>query len=405
MNFIKQHLILLVSGVVAAASIGLAVFGVLSMSKITGRMDASVSLWRSLDSARQSRGGAINPQAITALETAVNETKANYEKIRDEAEKVNAREPLRDGIFPELQQRSLAFAFRRAYREAIDGLPALLKGGPKPSSVDIDNWRMALQEQARAAGAGVFAPQQIDDPIKIDPAARASIDRARKIRCYAGLDSFDVRPLYSAADEPTLAQMWDAQMSLWIQRDVVDVIAAINDEAAAKLPNANVLNMPIKRIVGIRVGEYVPERQTAAVVRSTRERASSDEVAPPPSDPDDVFTGRKPNSLYDIVYFRTQFVVDSRIVQEVIERIAEKNLYTPIQVAMHEVERSDNFRDYLYGPDPVVELDIAYEALFLRDAYERLMPDAVLDQIEGGTGSSRRRRPTPSPQNGNRDRR
>lgn len=396
MNFIKQHLILLVSGVVAAAAIGLGVFGILSMSKIEGRMDASVTLWRDLQNALQQRdGGAINIQAIEALGTAVKETEANYDKIRENATTVNSREPLSADVFPELKQRSLAFAFRTLYRKAIDDLPALLKGGPKPSSVDIDNWRMALQEQARTSGTGVFGSQQSQDPIEIDPAARAALDRARKIRCYAGLDSFDVRPLYSESDEPTLAEMWDAQMSYWVQRDVAEVIAAINDEAAARVPTANVLNMPLKRIVGIRVGEYVTKSAAGAPARSGRDRTGADDVPPPP-EPDEVFTDRKPVALYDVVYFRVRVILDSRDVQDFITRLAEKNLYTPVQIAMYEVERSEDYRDYLYGTDPVIELDVGYEALFLRSAYRDLMPDAVLDKIEGRAASADRRSAAPA---------
>jgi hypothetical protein len=262
--------------------------------------------------------------------------------------------------------------------------------------VDVDNWRRALQEQARSSGTGVFGSQQPQDQVAIDPAARAAIDRARRIRCYAGLDSFDVRPLYSASDEPTLAEMWDAQMSLWIQRDIVEVIAAINDESAARVPNPNVLNMPVKRIVGIRVGEYVTKGAAAAPARTGRDRTSAEGVPAPPEDPDGVFTGRKPGSLYDVVYFRVRVVLDSRDVQDFVTRVAEKNLYTPVEFAMHEVERSEDYRDYLYGTDPVVELDVAYEALFLRSAYKDLMPDAVLDQIEGRAVSADRRRAAPA---------
>jgi hypothetical protein len=190
--------------------------------------------------------------------------------------------------------------------------------------------------------------------------------------------------------------MWDAQMSLWIQRDIVEVIAAINDESAARVPNPNVLNMPVNRIVGIRVGEYVTKGAAAAPARTGRDRTSAEGVPAPPEDPDGVFTGRKPGSLYDVVYFRVRVVLDSRDVQDFVTRVAEKNLYTPVEFAMHEVERSEDYRDYLYGTDPVVELDVAYEALFLRSAYKDLMPDAVLDQIEGRAVSADRRRAAPA---------
>ena len=35
------------------------------------------------------------------------------------------------------------------------------------------------------------------------------------------------------------------------------------------------------------------------------------------------------------------------------------------------------FDGYIYGTDPVVKVNLAYEAMFFRDYYQSLMPEAV----------------------------
>lgn len=390
MAFVKQHLVLILAGLIAVVSIGLGVFGFLRMDRISGRMDASVQLFNQLRGSMPSSGKAVNPQAIDAASAAVDQAKQNYESIRDSAIKINERQPLLDRIFPEVERKALSYSFREAYRDAIDALPKRMGGGGKPSSVDVDNWRMGLQEQARLGDASL----NTEDPVSMDPAARAAIHQARKIRCYADKESFDVRELYDLQKEPTAQQMWDAQMSLWIQQDVVDVIAAMNEAAASGLPadqKANVLTLPVKRIVGIKVGDYVgaassptasPARRESAGTRS----AAAEAVDDPPDEPSDVFTRRKPNALYDIVYFRVGVIIDSRYVQQFIAKMSEKNLYSPIEVSLEDVEASPEFHDYLYGPGRVVRLDVAFEASLLRTAFKELMPDAVRKRIDGRGG-------------------
>lgn len=390
MDSLKQHLFLIVCGVVAAASIGFGAIGLAKMSTITSRMNASEALLMQLQQATSAREGATNTAAIEAAEAVVRKCRANLEKIREQAEVLNRREPLVPDIFPKPKRSVLAYSFRTAYANAIDRLPDRLSGGFIPSSVDIENWKMALQEQIRQGKLNVGAGGSVEDAVRVDPAARASIDRARSIRCYIDAGSFDIHELYHKTEQPSLDQMWAAQTSLWIQQDIVETIAAMNEAAARKLPASEpacVLNLPVKRIVGIAVGDFIARTPSKSARTAGAERASKGAtVRPPPEDPREVFTRRVPTSRRDIVYFRLWVVVDVREVLNFIAELSEKNLYTPIDVEMREVERADDFRGYLYGPDPVVDLQVAFEACFLSRIYRDLIPEVVQDRIRGASG-------------------
>lgn len=92
---------------------------------------------------------------------------------------------------------------------------------------------------------------------------RAAVKKARNIRIYAtaveGRTVFHRNPNIFAQQAPSARDMWYAQVGLWVQEDVVNAIAKLNDEAAGQLggEEACVANMPVKRIVSIQVLGYV----------------------------------------------------------------------------------------------------------------------------------------------------
>jgi hypothetical protein len=295
-------------------------------------------------------------------------------------------------IFPTPQRRVLAYSFRSAYRQAIDDLPQTVMGGAKPSQVEIENWKMALEEQARRGESDTAAASGVSESIRLDPAARAAIDKARRIRCYAEPESFDVHNIYNATGAPSPEDMWQAQTALWIQQDVMEAIAAMNEAAAKKLSQGVtpcVLNLPVKHIVGIQTSDYLARDSARQAGRAPR-AAAGGAVRPPPEDPSDVFTGRKPGRLFDLMYFRLRVVVEADKVLDLIARLSEKNLYTPIDIEMQDVEQSDDFHGYLYGPDPIVDLQVGFEACFLSSVYGKMVPREAGGEAPGGRGRARR---------------
>ena len=64
-------------------------------------------------------------------------------------------------------------------------------------------------------------------------------------------------------DAPTLTEVWSAQLGYWIQRDVVEAIVAVNEQASEEAKAAGldrwVGTMAVKDLISIRLSKFVPK--------------------------------------------------------------------------------------------------------------------------------------------------
>ncbi|RMF77801.1 MAG: hypothetical protein D6744_10930 [Planctomycetota bacterium] len=258
-------------------------------------------------------------------------------------------------------------------------------GGMMPSGNLRGSMRGAVSPSARGA---VTIPAGKEGEPKYNPVFRANVSKARSIRCYVDdpETTFHVSPIVGADTPPTPADMWYAQVGLWIQQDIVRAVKQLNDEAAAaaKDGEAYVEQMPVKRIMGIEVlgydtGVVDPKTGAGGFIPFTRKSPAPGfdrNVGPSLS-----FTGRKANDQYDIVRFRIAMIVDQRKMLEVIDRLSRANFYQCTNVAYHAYDAAaraaDEAQGYLYGTAPVGQLTLDFEGYLLRNAYVDLMPDDV----------------------------
>ena len=113
------------------------------------------------------------------------------------------------------------------------------------------------------------------------------------------------------------------------------------------------------------------------------------------------------------MHFSFSVIIDSRCINEFLDRFSRKNLYTILNVSLsrEDVEidkrdfkrfdrfdRSDNFNpgkdaaeDLVYGTDPIVRLDIDAELLLLREVYTEDMPEQVKKTVEEQIAQAARR--------------
>jgi hypothetical protein len=422
MAFIRTHLVSLLSGVAGLAFVAIAVVGMMS-----DRVEKQMATWAELGA--QLRSLMTNPknEEIIAAEAARGERfKQEYAETVAVAEQINRRAPLLDGVFPVPVRARGTYDFRDAYRQAVSRLatgplaggdlpteadiqeaardieelaereaeergeaPAIARTEPRPAvpappipglSVEIAGMRksgMAAGTRAPGAPATGVAPA---DPRR-DPRARAAIARARSIRCYVTTDptadtpSFHISPIALSTEEPPLDQMWYAQVGLWIQQDIVAAIAELNEQAARRLKPEDVYveNMPVKRLVAIRIGGYVTEHGIIdfPLAARTPGRVGVNLGS--------AFTGRVSDSQFDVLRFTLQIVVDQRALLSVIDAITRQNFYECIGCRFEVVRPSDPdyAAGYLYGSAPVVRATLDFEAYMSRRLYEELFPREV----------------------------
>ena len=172
-------------------------------------------------------------------------------------------------------------------------------------------------------------------------------------------------------------------MGLWIQQDIAEVIARVNQ---AENPEANVLTAPVKRLIQIELASgYVGinaqiggEGPPAAIRQKTptMELAGADTKIP------DQFTlsptGRSSNGLYDVIHVKVKMDVDSAQLSTLLEHLRTVNFMTVLSAEVSDVDEYELLREgYIYGPGDTVRLTALIETIWLREWTIHLMPQAV----------------------------
>jgi hypothetical protein len=212
---------------------------------------------------------------------------------------------------------------------------------------------------------------------KYDPVYRANVTKAKDIRCYVDPATFHVSPIVSVTSAPQPDEMWFAQVSLWVQQDLVAAVARVNEAAARQVTDddACVEQMPVKRIELLRVLGY----QTAGGLllfpggETGVGRSES-------------FTGHTCNDQFDVVRFMLVVVVDQRDLLQLIDQISKQNFYQCIGASYSMVSPDDARHGYLYGTEPVVRAQLEFEGYMARAVYLPLMPAKIREALGVGEG-------------------
>jgi hypothetical protein len=171
--------------------------------------------------------------------------------------------------------------------------------------------------------------------------------------------------------------IFNAQIGLWIYEDAAKAIAAANKAVDAK----DVRQSVVKHFVKIDVVDepFKPMMPGAAMAPETAPPApNSDPTAPLAPNYDFSPTGRIRNGLYDVVPFDLRIVVDATQIPRVMLELSRGRFITVTNVSMATVDSAlKRSEGYYYGDNPVVELQLRCEALFMRKWTEPLMPVAI----------------------------
>jgi len=220
---------------------------------------------------------------------------------------------------------------------------------------------------------------------KYDPVFRARVAKALRIRCYVEellpdinlSPSFHISPIVTQTANPPPEELWYAQVALWINEDVVQAIDRLNSEVARDVgvELANIEHVPVKRLVATPVFGYVLADGTLLPFPTLG--GGPDRTVQSAS-----FTGRKANSLYDVVPFRVVAVVSQPDVLRLIDEITKSNFYQCVGASYETVNRAEEeAQGYFYGTEPVVRVTLDFEGYLLRDVYKPLMPKSVKELL------------------------
>lgn len=435
MLWIKAHLNVVVAGAVGLLALVALILGVV-LPDPAAPLRGDAALFSSL----QNPAGASR-NAFVELQTAqAANSKKIAEMLRNTAV-VGEHKPLpvADDLFPKENPnaQNAPFEFKRAFEAARKDLLAMLKAQGPPTEQEILAQREIIiahhtqqtSEKDTTAkplpgGRNLIAPRNVlagnrpfnsplagggtglqpgqlpplspnptpEELVQKVPECRAAVDKARRIWCYATLENLDQRPAITdpSVQRPQLDEMWYAQMSLWIQQDILGALHRLNEKRAGELSDekAWVGNLPFKRLIAFTVGGYVPPATAAATGAGRGGSGTTTDGlgGSPPMDGSAVLTRRGSTPTVDIVQFTIEMIVEARSLPEILDQISSSGFYTVLQVGYEAVPPNFEMRECIYGSQPVIRVWLLVEGAFLRTSkeYESRMPEEVKKAIEQG---------------------
>lgn len=439
MGFIKKNAFLLGCALAGILGLGLMLSGMAGMSKVQAEMGKAKRLHGELEGVVKK---ATQPKAIDAEKDRIERVREDHAVVMAHFAERCGRKQLVENLLPDPGKgpaaKNMRYDFRGAYQQAMKSLLARLNAVQPPTSVEIGDVADFLKKKQleesefadpeepkdRGLGRGGSAragsaagdsgsrdrssmPQR-DGPqstqaywkavvglAERDATMLASITKARDKYCYANLvsgGSFDLHPIFINTDDsaPGLREIWDAQLLYWIESDIVEALATVNDHAAAQLVDRKakadpltaaamddpwVGNLPIKDVLSIRVSDYIIDTDGAPAARRTE---SADR---PPEHPDAVYTHLISDPLFDVMNIRVRLAIDIRQLPVILDALSHDRYYTILEVSYQAVRPSLSFKGKIYGPQPVVRATIDLQTYMYYKSYVPLMPLPIREQL------------------------
>jgi hypothetical protein len=383
------------------ASVGAGGWAYLSSDAITTRMQ---SIDRLINDVRNAGRNPVNTQIIEQQKRLVEKANAEFEaamesallmqtrnsfeaKIGPDGQPVAAaRSTLIPDVLPAPKRSANAIDFRDAYKRALGELPARLRGRSKATPAEVADIATRLAQlkrssassstknpwgprsPSRESGGAPPANRSLAELLAEYPRARAAEEIATSIYMYVDNNAFGPHPLANSDDPPDAVQIWQAQMSLWIQQDMAAALADVN-EARARQWRAEkhedrlwVAHMPVKRLIAVRIGDRLG-RGGGSNIAGDGFPAS--------------FTGIENNAQMFVVPIQIELIVEEATLMSVIEQVCRTGFYTPIGVSMRAVRLDPLQEEYIYGEEPVIEVRLSFEGYYFRKAFDPWIPKVL----------------------------
>ncbi len=362
---------------------------------------------------------AVNQAAIDQLALVYHRMNREYAEVYGLATQFNRRghRPMIKGLFPEPIDASKPFEVRDTYRAVFTQMlagyekdtpyPRLNASGP-PSPKQME----ALLEKTELhfLRTNFFPPKEsVKDlteaqaqelkQLKTKHLIESLQDHARSIHLYADTDiespgfAFDVGPWSKPGLRPPIAEIWEGQLGLWIQLDIAQAIAHTN---LVHDTNSNVMNAPIKRLLGIQVvpGYVGIPIESDGAQPSGRSRATRGQPTGGPDSgegpPDDFVvspSGRRSNAMYDVRHAKASLIIDAQAMPRFFQNLQRVNFMTVLHMEVTDIDEYAALRQgYVYGSGDAVQVEMLIETIWLRGWTQEYMPADIKRHL--GIGSA-----------------
>jgi hypothetical protein len=410
LDIVKKNLISIICGVIALVAVGALYYPVSGYyDELRTEADQRVAVYNSLNTLR-TKPRTLPVTSLTdttapplegyPTQAVINAWRGVTDKIKLESDQMYqtaidlnkaGHEVLEPDALPSGGVAALG-EFRRKYQtEMITITPEarkvsmvgrILGAGAPPTVAEIEEARRAAEAELRRGAAGFNAEilkQQLDDrKSKIPRELREKAAKENKM--YAQFDPAPAVPMLPELSSSTTAitaeAVFRAQMTMWVQRDVLKALAAVNKDAT------EVANAPVKHLFSLRVSDASINAFGSSLSMAQSFAGGAPPTTEPsqdlPKNPNASLTGRRSNGVYDVLRFNLRIFVEAEQVPRVLQELSRNQFITVINVNQQSVDlgRWQAF-GYFYGDKPLVQLDLSGEELFMRAWTIPLMPKGV----------------------------
>lgn len=329
-------------------------------------------------------------RVIEQARRVTNKMKAQEAQILKAAVKLNQRPPLISGLFP-TPKDATKLEFRDAYeRYYTNIIPQRLRSARPPTVEDIAKAEQKLwvdKYQSRIFTVnGVEANREVVDSEYNTEVAnlREKLERETAEKHQVYLDETAVTTssaVWKAPNPPPDAQIWFAQMALWVQTDLIDSIAALNHRVLSskfKDPrDHNIINAPVKHVLTLSVPQGAEMYFRIANTADEALAAGMEDFMSSP-------TGRTSGAVYDVIKWDLVVKMDARYVPALVQELSRGKFITVHKVDTKSVDTTVS-RDegFFYGSAPMVHVTLTGESLMLREWTNTLVPEIVKKDLPG----------------------
>jgi len=377
----------------------------------------------------------INQATNEALTKVYNEMRMQSVTLFGTAAAINKEHhaPMLENLFPENNDPAIPFQakdeFLRQIRAMFSKPSVADKNAPRlnaSGTLSVEEIDANLLKVTNKFLAGFFPrkteTELTDEDKKTLAKLRAKAvfeqirDHAERISIYASMDDklddfpFHIGAWARAGTRPSMADIWEGQMSLWIQQDIVRAIALANKpvrEEGSLHQRDQVLTAPIKHLLKIhifdeyvgfdgsggqgRVGQVANNQtqgpgmeffrpDTTRVIIEEMKSYNADQRLP------EMFnvsmTGRVTNPLYDVRHAQVEVIAEYRQLPALFDAIGKVNLMTVLETHIEEIDEYDALAvGYMYGANDCVRVRLLVETIWLREWTGPLMPPSIKDKL------------------------
>lgn len=336
----------------------------------------------------------VNKRLLDRLLEVTEAETADATRVQEAAELHNrkGRGVLLDRLFPEpppAEREVLPEAFHHRLDSAYEQLLERVGAGSPPSLEVMRDEILRREDNFRnqTLQKDVGDPLDEEEQRQLQEALteqRMSLyaEQAERIGLYATIEALNV-PRWEQARQPSLSELYDWQWQYWVVEDLLEALAEANRGSATA--RYSVQQAPAKRVLDVVVYESDPGEGGGGgpgASRGDRGRGSDGPTGIKPNPAAEVtrdygvsFTGRVTNPLYDVRLAEMTLVIETARLPAVMNALARRNFITVLDVDVVPADHYAAARDgYFYGSEPVSEVTLTLETIWLRSWTTPYMP-------------------------------